>query len=83
MSTKVSEAQRPCARAYRPLVLTLTGFRGIQSGLGRETRLDAPEFHNGGFNKTAARKSPTEPSLARLATSNLGASHRKPGELGS
>ena len=37
MITKVSEAQRPCARGYKPLVLTLTGFKGTESGLGRET----------------------------------------------
>jgi ATPase subunit of ABC transporter with duplicated ATPase domains len=29
------------ARGYRPIALTLTGFRGIKSGLGRDTlRLD-------------------------------------------
>ncbi|MEQ1806004.1 MAG: DNA repair protein [Burkholderiaceae bacterium] len=37
MMTKVSEAQRCSARGYKPLVLTLTGFKGIRSGLGRET----------------------------------------------
>ena len=37
MITKVSEEQRPCARGYKPLVLTLTGFKGIKSGLSRET----------------------------------------------
>ena len=37
MMTKVSEEQRCSARGYRPLVLTLTGFKGIRSGLGRET----------------------------------------------
>ena len=37
MKTKVSEEQRYSARGYRPLALTLTGFKGIRSGLGRET----------------------------------------------
>lgn len=33
--------QPNAARGYRPLVLTLTGFKGIRSGLGRDTlRLD-------------------------------------------
>jgi DNA repair protein SbcC/Rad50 len=37
MNTKVNEAQRLSTRGYRPLALTLTGFKGIKSGLGRET----------------------------------------------
>jgi DNA repair protein SbcC/Rad50 len=37
MDTKVSEEQRIRARGYRPVALTLTGFKGIRSGLGRET----------------------------------------------
>ena len=37
MNAKVSEERSNPARGYRPLALTLTGFKGIKSGLGRET----------------------------------------------
>jgi exonuclease SbcC len=37
MSDKSSNRQQNPARGYRPLALTLTGFKGIRSGLGRET----------------------------------------------
>ncbi len=37
MNAKVSEERSNPARGYRPLALTLTGFKGIRSGLGRET----------------------------------------------
>ena len=36
MNAKVSEERSNPARGYRPLALTLTGFKGIKSGLGRE-----------------------------------------------
>jgi exonuclease SbcC len=40
-ATKKHGEQPNAARGYRPLVLTLTGFKGIRSGLGRDTlRLD-------------------------------------------
>jgi hypothetical protein len=35
MNTKVNEEQRLSTRGYRPLALTLTGFKGIKCGLGR------------------------------------------------
>jgi len=37
MNDKASNAQQNSARGYRPLALTLTGFKGIRSGLGRDT----------------------------------------------
>lgn len=37
MNDKASNAQQNSARGYRPLALTLTGFRGIRSGLGSDT----------------------------------------------
>ena len=37
MHAEVSEEQSNSAQGYRPLALTLTGFKGIKSGLGRET----------------------------------------------
>ena len=41
MGDKEQGAQPNAARGYRPLVLTLTGFKGIRSGLSRDTlRLD-------------------------------------------
>jgi exonuclease SbcC len=41
MGDKEHGEQPNAARGYRPLVLTLTGFKGIRSGLGRDTlRLD-------------------------------------------
>jgi hypothetical protein len=41
MGDKKHGEQPNAARGYRPLVLTLTGFKGIRSGLGRDTlRLD-------------------------------------------
>ena len=41
MGDKKHGEQPNAARGYRPLVLTLTGFKGIRSGLGRNTlRLD-------------------------------------------
>lgn len=41
MGDKKNGEQPNAARGYRPLVLTLTGFKGIRSGLGRDTlRLD-------------------------------------------
>ena len=41
MDDKEHDEQPNAARGYRPLVLTLTGFKGIRSGLSRDTlRLD-------------------------------------------
>jgi exonuclease SbcC len=37
MNDKASDRQQNPARGYRPLALTLTGFKGIRSGLGRDT----------------------------------------------
>ena len=37
MGDKEQGEQPNAARGYRPLVLTLTGFKGIRSGLGRDT----------------------------------------------
>lgn len=37
MNDKASDRQQSPARGYRPLALTLTGFKGIRSGLGRDT----------------------------------------------
>lgn len=37
MNDKPSNAKQNSARGYRPLALTLTGFKGIRSGLGRDT----------------------------------------------
>ena len=37
MSDKTSDRKQIPARGYRPLALTLTGFKGIKSGLGRDT----------------------------------------------
>jgi exonuclease SbcC len=36
MNDTASNAQQNPARGYRPLALTLTGFKGIRSGLGRD-----------------------------------------------
>ena len=45
MNDKASNAQQNSARGYRPLALTLTGFKGIRSGLGRDTvTLDIEEM---------------------------------------
>ena len=41
MDDKACGEQRTPMRGYRPIALTLTGFKGIRSGLGRDTlRLD-------------------------------------------
>ena len=41
MDDKAYDGQRVAVRGYRPIALTLTGFKGIRSGLGRDTlRLD-------------------------------------------
>ncbi|MDP1691738.1 MAG: DNA repair protein [Burkholderiaceae bacterium] len=41
MDNKAYDGQRAPVRGYRPTALTLTGFKGIRSGLGRDTlRLD-------------------------------------------
>ena len=41
MGDKKHGEQPNAARGYRPITLTLTGFKGIRSGLGRDTlRLD-------------------------------------------
>jgi exonuclease SbcC len=37
MDKKGYDEQQIPARGYRPLALTLTGFKGIKSGLGRDT----------------------------------------------
>lgn len=37
MDETAHDEQRIPARGYRPLALTLTGFKGIKSGLGRDT----------------------------------------------
>ena len=37
MDETAYDEQRIPARGYRPLALTLTGFKGIKSGLGRDT----------------------------------------------
>jgi DNA repair exonuclease SbcCD ATPase subunit len=37
MSDKAPDRKQIPARGYRPLALTLTGFKGIRSGLGRDT----------------------------------------------
>lgn len=41
MNDNAYDEQRILVRGYRPIALTLTGFKGIRSGLGRDTlRLD-------------------------------------------
>lgn len=41
MDNKAYDGQQVPVRGYRPIALTLTGFKGIRSGLGRDTlRLD-------------------------------------------
>ena len=41
MDITTDDGQRPSGCGYRPMVLTLSGFKGIRSGLGRNTlRLD-------------------------------------------
>lgn len=37
MNDTASDRQQISARGYRPLALTLTVFKGIRSGLGRDT----------------------------------------------
>ena len=37
MDDQVNKANEPTRDGYQPLSLTLTGFKGIRSGLGRDT----------------------------------------------